>query len=162
MARARDSQPLVASVLDRLLDEGSVARPGRAASSGQLLNQLRESVRRDLENLLNTRQWHVVRPSNLSELDTSLVDYGIPDFAGTNLSGDNRERFRGLVEDAIRRYETRFRDVRVDILDNAAVDDRTLRLRISATMNVEHSKEPLQFDTLLEPAHGSFEVKKSS
>lgn len=82
MARPLEDEPLRASVLDRLSGTGNVGRfAGR-----QTLEQLIDSVHRDLEKLLNTR-WRVVSwPPSLTELEHSLVNYGIPDFAGVNMS----------------------------------------------------------------------------
>ena len=73
-------QPLQQSLLDRLIDDS----PGQP-DSGRLrrgfdLKALRQSVRRDLENLLNSRvQWHTW-PDSYTELPQSLLNYGLPHF----------------------------------------------------------------------------------
>ena len=51
-----DEVRLKPSVLDRLL--GQVDARGAAFGTGQTMEELKESVRRDLENLLNTR-WRI-------------------------------------------------------------------------------------------------------
>ena len=55
-SRVRDDQPLVPSVFDRLLDDEPDNSRETAASRRQVLRELKQSVGRDLENLLNTRQ----------------------------------------------------------------------------------------------------------
>ena len=55
MTRAQPNQPLVPSVLDRLLDDNPGAKSEPPQSRHQVLRDLKQSVRRDLENLLNTR-----------------------------------------------------------------------------------------------------------
>lgn len=160
MARIRSDQPLVPSVLDRLLDDDPDVNREAPKSRSQLLRELKESVRRDLENLLNTRWRCASWPSDLKQLEHSLVNYGIPDFTGANLGvAQNREGFRRIIENVIRRFEPRFKSVRVELLNNAEPLDRTLRFRIDALLHVEPAPEPVAFDSSLEPTTANFEVK---
>jgi type VI secretion system protein ImpF len=88
------------------------------------------------------------------------VNFGIPDFTGANLaSAESREQFRRVIETVIRKYEPRFKTVRVTLLDNVEPLDRTLRFRIDALLYAEPSPEPLVFDSLLEPVSRSVQVK---
>ena len=87
MARIRKDEPLKASLLDRLMHE----RP----QSRTVLAELMENVRRDLEDLLNTRRCCALMPPELKELKHSLVHYGLKDFSGSSLgSPEEQERFR--------------------------------------------------------------------
>src|SRR5688500_14557195 len=106
MPPVRPDQPLVPSVLDRLLDDAPEVSREPARSRNQLLRELKQSVRRDLENLLNTRRRCLSLPPGLKELPASLVNYGLPDFSG-NPAAANREAFAKLVEGVIRQYEPR-------------------------------------------------------
>lgn len=160
MAKIREDQPLVPSVLDRLIDiePGNTREAPR--SRAQVLRELKQSVRRDLEDLLNTRRRAVGWPLVYNELETSLVNYGIPDFTGTNLSRKRqREEFRRTIEQVIRRFEPRFKSVQVEMLDNAEPTDPTLRFRINALLYAEPAPEPVVFDSSLEPTSGTYEVK---
>ena len=153
-------KPIVPSLLDRLLDDdpSSGVDPPKFAAQG--LRELRQQVRRDLENLLNTRQRCRSFPSDLTELDHSLVNYGIPDVTGSKLGTERaRDEFRRTVEEMIPKFDARFRSVRVKVLENADKLDRTLHFRIDATLSAPIS-ETLVFDTSLEPSSGTFEVKK--
>ena len=104
MTRVSDDQPLIPSVLDRLLDDEPDRQQEPVKSRNQVLRDLKQSVRRDLENLLNTRWRCAPLPPHRSERELSLVNYGIPDIAGADLgSAEQREQFRRTLEAAIRR-----------------------------------------------------------
>jgi type VI secretion system protein ImpF len=159
MAKIREDQPLVPSVLDRLLDDEPGKRAEAPKSRNQILRELKQSVRRDLENLLNTRWRCVSWPPNLEELERSLVNYGIPDFTGANMAAPSeRERLRRVIEQIVRRFEPRFKTVKVAVLGNADDQDRTLRFRIDALLYAEPAPEPVVFDSQLEPTTNDFTV----
>lgn len=158
MARSEDHEQVVPSVFDRLLDEGG--SPLHSRSHAQLLRDLRRSVMRDVAHLLNTRVRALPVPADLTELEQSNLNYGIPDITGGNFSSPQAlEEFRQIVENALRRYEPRFQSVRVRLLDNALEADRTLRFRIDALLRAEPAPEPVVFDSVMEPVLCSFEVR---
>jgi type VI secretion system protein ImpF len=162
---AKDDSFLLLSVLDRLLadDEAEPAARGGMRRTAISLAEIRNGVRRDLENLLNTRARPVAWPEAYGELRSALTGYGIPDFTALPMtSTEDRERFRSLIEATIRRFEPRFRDVNVRLLENAEGLDRTLRLRIDALMHAEPTPEPMTFDSILEPVSRSFSVTTRS
>jgi type VI secretion system protein ImpF len=147
------------SVLDRLLDDTSGAAATRVRSRLQQLQELQNAVRRDLEDLLNTHRPWRSPPETMPELSSSLLEYGIPDFYAANTASANgREEFRGTVEEIIRRFEPRFKIVKVTIPDNTAADDRTMRFQIEALMYAEPAPERVTFDSLLDPASNNFAV----
>jgi len=160
MASLASDQPLVPSVLDRLLDdEPGVARePLRARH--QVLREMKHSLRRDLENLLNTRQRATRWPPHCRELEHSLLNYGIPDVTGLDLTtGEGREQLRQLIETELRELDPRFKSVSVHLLEPADRSDRTLRFRIDAVVYAEPALEEVVFDSALKPATGEIEVK---
>jgi type VI secretion system protein ImpF len=160
MARKEDDRPLIPSVLDRLLDDEPERTRELPKSRHQVMRDLKLSVRRDLENLLNTRWRCTSWPPNLDDLDMSLVNYGLPDFTGHNMSSPaNREGLRKIVEQVIRRFEPRFKTVRVELLKNSDETDRSLRLRIDALLYAEPAPEPVVFDSQVESGSSNFEVK---
>ena len=159
MAREEGDQRLQLSILDRLIDDAPEDAQDRPLSRGQALRSLRESVRRDLENLLNSRQRCRSWPAEFGELDTSLLNYGIPDFTGSDFALNQRhEGFRHIIETMLKRYEPRFRRVRVVLLNDDEGVDRTMRLRIEALMQVEPAPEPIVFDSQIDPATGNFRL----
>jgi type VI secretion system protein ImpF len=160
MTRINREQPLVVSLLDRLLDDEPGVSTEPAKGRVQVLRELKQCVRRDLEILLNTRTRCLAWPPGLKELKQSLVNYGLPDFTGADLgSAEDRERFCGIVQAAIHQHEPRFKSVRVQLLGSAEPLDRTLRFRIDALLRAEPAPEPVVFDSVLKPATNAFEVK---
>jgi type VI secretion system protein ImpF len=160
MAWINPKQPLLASVLDRLITEPD----GAGASPTQSLRALKKSVHRDLENLLNTRRRFVSWPKELNaELDTSAVSYGLPDFVGMNLGMDTiREDFRRTMERTIRAFEPRFKSVRVELIHDPDPANRALRFRIDAVLKAEPQPEPISFDSGLDAATATFKVTRVS
>ena len=160
VAKSSRDRPLVPSILDRLIDEQPGLNQEPEKNRHQVMAGLRISVRRDLENLLNTRCRCMGWPAELTELQQSLVGYGIPDIAGQDLGAAfRRKRFLKEVEDIIRTFEPRFRKVRLIELDNPDSIDRTLRFRIEAVLDAYPAPEPIVFDSALEPVSKTFSVK---
>src|SRR5262249_23124299 len=147
-------------VLDRLIDhEPDVSREA-PKNRHQILRELKEAVRRDLEDLLNTRQRWLSWPAHLEELKHSLVNYGIPDFTGAGMgAAKDLPDVAKAVRAVTQQQEPRFKRVRVTLRDNAEPLDRTLRFRIDALLQVDPAPEPVVFDSTLKPGTGSFEVK---
>ncbi len=160
MAKVAAEQLLVPSVLDRLLDEEPEVKREPGKSRHQVLRELKLSVRRDLENLLNTRRRHGRRPPALGELEQSLVNYGLPDFTSLGMtSAEERDEFRRTIENVIRTCEPRFKTIAVQLLDSSEPLDRTLRFRIDALMYAHPAPEAVVFDSAIEPVTGTVEVK---
>lgn len=114
---------------------------------------LRNSVRRDLEALFNTRPCQVSAPPELKELQTSLLTYGLSDLQTRPMASDGqRETFRRQFEDVIRRFEPRLRDVRVEMHGIANPLDRTLRFRIRGLLVTEAGFDAIVYDTAVDPA----------
>jgi type VI secretion system protein ImpF len=160
MADPRKTEMLVPSVLDRLLDDepGVSREPPR--SQHQALRDLKQAVRRDLENLLNTRHSFLRWGPGLAELNQSLLNYGLADFTGAGMaSAREREQFCRTLQGVLRQYEPRFKTVQVTPLTNAESLDRTLRFRIDALLRVDPVPEPIVFDSMLEPASAAISIK---
>ena len=69
-------------------------------------------VRRDLEDLLNTRLTNNDVPASFVEVSSSVVTYGLPDLS--SLSADTAERraeIGRIIERVIMRFEPRLRQV---------------------------------------------------
>src|SRR5262245_7372568 len=114
MPRPGEKRPILPSILDRLIDEAPDQSREAPVSAQQFLRDLRLSVRRDVENLLNSRQRFLEAPESLRELCSSVYEYGIPDLAGMNLSSKRRrDEFLKVIESELKEHEPRFKSVRV-------------------------------------------------
>lgn len=152
-------QQIRPSILDRLLDEDPSKRVEGEKDRYQVTRELRESVRRDLEQLLNTRFRIVSQEPHQKELEKSLVNYGLPDLATVNLvDEDTRAEFCRTIEATIKRYEPRFKTVQVSALDNASETDRAVRFRIDAVMHADPAPEVIIFDSVLEPVSRAVDI----
>lgn len=156
------TKPLVASVLDRLLDDDPDNEKEPDKSRNQTLREVRQALRRDLESLLNARRRVVSVPRSLAETNHSLASYGLPDLTNVNVqSDDTRSGLCRMVEILLERFETRFKSAEVSILENSDPLDRTLRFRIRALMHAEPAPELIVFDTHVEPVTSTVNVKDS-
>lgn len=160
MPEPRQQDLLVSSVLDRLIDVAPHEKQEAPAQRNQIIREIKQAVRRDLENLLNTRWQGIEVPEHYQELPSSLMNYGIPDFTGNNLRGaEDPDVVFDAIRTAIERFEPRLRDIQVKPVAAKHEGDRTLRFRIEATLWVEPITDPVTFDSRLEPATGIFQVE---
>jgi type VI secretion system protein ImpF len=147
------------SLLDRLIDPTS---GGTAWRRGYGVEQMTESVRRDLEELLNTRQSTAGLSRDFGEVQRSVIGYGLPDLTTlAAYTAEQREDIGRLIEEAISRFEPRLRGVRAVMLDNKEAHDRSVKFRIDARLCVDPAPE-VAFDTVLELTTGHYSVKPSS
>ena len=142
MARVDKKKKLRPSIIDRLFDDEPDNQNEIGPGQHQKLKQLRRSVRRDLESLMNTR-FRVMEPDEeYQQLEKSLLNYGLPDLATINITDlDKRKEFTSHMEKILKEFEPRFKDVNVSYLDNTDNTDRTLRFRIDATLYADPSPE---------------------
>jgi type VI secretion system protein ImpF len=118
---------------------------------------LRESVRRELERMLNTRSsLPVDRLAEREEL--TVLEYGIPDLSAFSAGNEDDQRLlAGLVARAVAAFEPRLRRVRV-AFERLEDGQRSLRLRIDAELMTNEVAEPVSFPTLLGLRTGTVEV----
>lgn len=162
MARVDKKKKLRPSILDRLFDDEPDNNHDIDHGQHHKLKQLRSSVRRDLESLMNAR-FRVMEPSEeYQELEKSLLNYGLPDLATINITDlDKRKEFTSKMESILKEFEPRFKDVNVSYRDNKDDSDRTLRFRIDATLYADPSPEIVIFDSILEPVTRSISIEEA-
>lgn len=147
-----------ASVLDRLVD--TEPNLSREAVQRRLFDseQIRASVVRDLENLLNTRRRITVPPPGYEEVNRSLHMYGLPDFSSENpRSPIFQRKLLQTIEQTIARFEPRLRNVAVR-LDTAAQRERVFSFRITGVLVVEPLNEPVVFDSYYDAKRGNYVI----
>lgn len=156
MARSVPPSPPRLPLFDRLLQGDSIETDRNVDSA---LRELRESVRRDLEILLNTRPALDGPVRHGEELATSVLSFGMPELQNRNLSTPaQQEVFRRLLESIIRRFEPRFRDLSVELVSRDSTLDRTLRFRMRAVLQADSATETVVYDTVVDPATGGLRI----
>lgn len=146
------------SVLDRLIDLDP--RSSKEAPKSRLsgLQDLKHSVRRDVEWLLNTRRFITEIDENMEEIKTSLGVYGLPDYTNLSIKNDTeQEMLTRSIEAALEIFEPRLLGVKVT-LEPFSDNDKQLVFRIEAALNIDPSPEPVVFDTVLQAGSGEFQV----
>ena len=143
------------SLFDKLFDDQPVGAARRSLS----LEQLKDSVARDLEALLNTRT--VLNPNIKSDFplaSRSVSAFGLADFAGLSLSSVfDRQRICRAIEEAIAAHEPRLQELHVELeLFRNSVS--ALYFSISAVLVVRPAQEPVSFDALLQPTNLQYSV----
>ena len=125
------------------------------------LEQLKDAVARDLEELLNTRV--ALPPGALDaypECAASIVNYGLIDFAGMCLSSsDDRARICAALKAAIERHEPRLRNVRARLEREAGAINR-VGFVISGTLAVTAGGETVNFDAVLQPSSLRYSINR--
>ncbi len=160
MARTDHEIRITPSILDRLLDYDPQTSREAPRSQAQSLAELKQSVKRDLEWLLNTRHNGIEIPETLEELNESLAVYGLPDLTSLSVRNPHEQnRLIKAIESSLRTFEPRFINVKVSLepIDNT---DRQLRFRIEAHLDIEPVPEPISFDTVLQVGSGEFAIKQ--
>jgi type VI secretion system protein ImpF len=148
------------SVLDRLLDYEPELSREPPASRAKSLRQLKQSVKRDLEWLLNTRRYAEELSPELKELNESMAVYGLPDFTAASVkSPGDQKMMRRSLENAIRIFEPRLEDLIVTLEPLDGIE-RVMRFRIDARLKVEPAPEPVTFDTVLQLGSGQIIVQE--
>jgi len=161
MRRTDNEIKVTPSLLDRLIDyEPKESRESPKSRSANL-RELKLSVRRDLEFLLNSRSFPDEIPESLEELNKSVALYGLPDFTRSNVKNPSEQiKLTEQLESVIRIFEPRLMDLQIT-LDPVNDIERSLRFRILAQLKVDPVPEPIAFDTILQMGSGEFEVKES-
>jgi len=133
--------------MDRLVDAPLPEDGGRRVS----VTDMRNSVSRDLENLLNTRSEGArLISDSFKECRASSLTYGILDFSSYSLlSPHDRDRIRRSLELAIGLHEGRLTRIRVTLEPQRELD-RALRFRVDALMELGPDNEKVQFDAVLQ------------
>ena len=157
MARRDEADLHAGSLLDRLIDD----HVDHSSDAPLTLHKLKDGLRRDLENLLNTHRRFLRPPAVLQQLDRSLLSYGLSDFTNETLSSLSfRQDFTDEVEQVLQRLEPRIHVNEVQILENTSVLDRRLRFRIVGTVQLAGERESLSFDSYVDPVEGAIIVRE--
>jgi len=158
MAGPNSNEVLRHTVIDRLAGTGGV----RGGDLRIGVEDLKATVCRDIEWLLNTRRPLDMHLAGFPEAGSSLLNYGIPDFSQySSSSGLDCEQLCRLIEQALRAFEPRLesRTVKVDYIQTDALTGLQAHFRINGILHVDPVREPVSFDTRVAMDTGSIEIE---
>ncbi len=142
------------ALFDRMLGD-------RGYGSWLTLEQLKDAVARDLEDLLNTR---VALPDEMlaawPECAASILTYGLLDIAGFCLSSsDDRNRICAALRTTIERHEPRLCGVqaRVEQVPGAV---NKVNFVITGVLQAPGVTEPINFDAVLQPSTLHYSIRR--
>ena len=136
-----------ASLVDRLVDENPKLSRERRPLRTLNRKRLRESVRRDLTWLLNTRT--SLPGARYDKTDLTVIDYGMPDFGAYYT--DNEEDHQRLVQRLLRAisvFEPRLQNVKVAV-ELMRINEKALRVVLDAMLVIDNVKTPVSFLAVL-------------
>jgi len=143
-------------LFDRLVD--SEPRVDREVRPMRTLDRdgLKQSVRRELELLFNTRGSSPAQRPPDSE--RTVIDYGIPDLSEFSASNpDDRTRLADELRRAALIYEPRLFDVQVRVVP-AIGREASLSASIEAVVLIEGVPEAVSFDVVMNVREGRVNV----
>src|SRR5215470_9243663 len=127
------------SILDRIIGSDSMR-----VHRGATIDELEDTLHRDLTFLLNTRRAQEPISSAFQEAAQSILTFGLPDFTAINgLDRAEQERIRREIENAIRVFEPRLSNVTVSLdrpakgSEQAKPAQTILRYHVRALLKVE-------------------------
>ena len=161
MPRWEPEQTVSQSVLERLIDRDPKNQaPEAPLTRSQSVRQLKASVRRDLEWLLNSRRNPEAAGTEYQELERSLYNFGLPDLSSLNWqSPRDRQKLCRLLEHALATFEPRLRRAKVVALESASGTQHVLRFQIEGMLDMDPAPEHISFDTVLQLTSGEYQVK---
>lgn len=158
MARSENEILVTPSLLDRLIDLDPARSQDGPKSRATSVRELKASVRRDIEWLLNTRCYMEAEDADLEETKKSVAFYGLPDFTGMSAKNNlEQKKLSKSLETALKYFEPRFLDLKIS-LEPVNNVDRQLKFRIEARLDIEPAPEPIAFDTVLQIGSGEFAI----
>lgn len=153
MAKTKAENLVTQSLLDRLCDTDDW--PTTRQNS---MRMYRESVKRDVEWLLNSRRPPIPELAGYPRAASSVMNYGLPDMNQYSDSGSDQSALLVAIMQTLRNFEPRMQGLKVFLVrsDNLT---RSLRFHIEGKIQFETSVEEIQFDTVLDVTRGEYEVK---
>jgi type VI secretion system protein ImpF len=153
-------RPVQQPLLDRLRDDHPELAGDPTLTRADSVRLLKDSVRRDLEDLLNTRRVGLGDPETQPELARSILYYGIPDLS--SMSRDSPEvltRLARSLEQVIAAHEPRLDNVRIALAPRDAGPLSEVRFTVEAMLRLDPSPERVAFDTVLAKGSGEVEIR---
>lgn len=161
MRNSSSERPVVPSIIDRLVDDEPNIRHDAPVTRNESIQQLKISLQRDLEWLLNTRRIPEPLPrEGAEELENSLYNYGLPEFPSLTREGAAR-LLEKHIQSALEIFEPRLASIHVEAQEYKG-EERIARFVIDAILLINPMPERVTFDTVLELTSGEYRVRGDS
>lgn len=152
MARAKEM--LFAQSLMERLSESQEMPTTQAAS----LRLLKESIRRDLEAVLNTRKPLAQELADYEFASGSVLNYGLEDLRSLEVTPDGHLlEMQRAVQQCLADYEPRLTEVSVSV-EKGDFLKREIRLHIEANLPLHPTFEVISFDTVFDITNETYSV----
>lgn len=158
MAGPNANEVLRHTVIDRLAGTGGL----RGGDLRIGVEDLKRTVCRDIEWLLNTKRPMDMQLDGFPEAVKSNLNYGIPDFSQYSAaSGSDCGELCRLIEHALRTFEPRLesRSIRVEYVQTDKMTGLQAQFRIRGILHVDPVRVPVSFDTNIAMDSGNIEIK---
>ena len=141
------------SLLDRL-----ASTEDWPATRAHSLRFFKESLKRDMEWLLNTRQPPIAGIDSFDAASRSVIHYGLIDTSSlSHASLTDHKRIQQAVQECITNFEPRLQNTTVTIADGD-LKKRQLRFHIEGQIRLDPAPEEILFDTVLDLTSGEYVV----
>jgi type VI secretion system protein ImpF len=150
------------SLLDKLLGIEGQGGPARGTHLRLSVDQIKESVARDIEALLNAHP-------GLSEESLvgfphaarSLLTLGLADITSLSMASDrDRQRVKDSIRRALAEHDRRLREVDIDVRPSPQAST-SLCFTIRAKLMLNPDVEPVAFDAVLQRGSNRYDVSRS-
>ena len=149
------------SLLDKLLGiEGH--SPGKGTHVRLSVDQVKESVARDIEALLNAHPGLSDESlAGFPHAARSLLTLGLADITSLSMASDrDRQRVKDAIRQALADHDPRLREVEVDVRPSFQAST-SLCFTIRARLMLNPEVEPVAFDAVLQPGSNRYDVSRS-
>jgi type VI secretion system protein ImpF len=155
-------QRFTPSLFERLFDDHASSPGTDHLLRGLSIEQMKASVARDLEALLNSRLGvRAEMTAGFPHARSSILTFGLRDFAGMSFESPLDQRtICEAISQTIERHEPRLRNVSVELIN----PDRHLQLlnfAVKAMLVLDPAYEPVSFDAYLQPMTQKYDVALS-
>jgi type VI secretion system protein ImpF len=147
MSTAKIQAPLLHRLTDESIEQLIDTDKGRYIH----FEDLQIEIKSNLENILNARPFYFGAHKNLTELNNSVLNYGIPDFSQQyyHLKKHQKELCQ-VIRAVISHFEPRLQKTMVSLVENQEKNVRTLTIRITGVIVVKPEIHQAVFESNLD------------
>ncbi len=133
---------------------------GKYASQAKRESSIEQSIKHDIEKLLNTRSMFSNLSNKLEAVDASCIGYGMVDFLElSNNAKIKQEDVCSIVQKIIEKHEKRLKNILVSLADDQHYNN-LIAITITAEIDCNNNKQQLVFESFIEPNKQRFSLLK--